>query len=458
MRIRKYSLDFARRTFLENTGKGIVRAGVLGSALTCFMKSGNANGAYPDELNSIDEYTKGRISTGQTISNENVDLVTDLLDPVRALQIEKMGRKLRVVPSIGDIQKLLPVAYVEATLRHRGQGRFDGKGNVVTTSGKPWIGGNPFPEPTSAIEVFAAHTLSWGRHDSSVYVAKEYDLDADGRIQYQYASVWAEMNCVGRTSVPPLPYMPGAEEKLRYQSVFFVEPSDVKGTGYLNIWPYDQSQFPDLYGYIPAFKRVRRFPANQRFEPLIPGSELYLSDAWAAGDPFLTWGAYRIVFRGPFLAAVSDGWNGAHLNWEHQTHGGKHQNLFWDTSVQLVPEAIAVEAQPVGFPRAPVSKKIVWFDARTLLPLAMISYDRQGKPFRYFDCAYARYEDQNGRVLDGNEVYWSWSHFHAFNIQTGKMTRVEQVKSVSGGHTMMVNDPEILRQYLTLSALQRLGA
>ena len=66
---------------------------------------------------------------------------------------------------------------------------------------------------------------------------------------------------------------------------------------YFNIWAYDQNLFPELYGYLPAFKRVRRFPTNQRFEPLNPGSELYLSDAWAAGDPFLTWGNYKIVSR-----------------------------------------------------------------------------------------------------------------------------------------------------------------
>ena len=71
--------------------------------------------------------------------------------------------------------------------------------------------------------------------------------------------------------IDPKPYWPGHEDKLRYQSVLFVSPNDIKGTSYLNIWHYDQNRYPDLYGYLPAFKRVRRFPTNQRFEPLIPG-------------------------------------------------------------------------------------------------------------------------------------------------------------------------------------------
>jgi len=40
-----------------------------------------------------------------------------------------------------------------------------------------------------------------------------------------------------------------------------------------------------------------------------------------------------------------------HPNWEHKTHGGPKNNMFWDTTVELVPEAIIVEAEPVKFPR-----------------------------------------------------------------------------------------------------------
>jgi hypothetical protein len=291
-----------------------------------------------------------------------------------------------------------------------------------------------------------------------VYAAREYDLDALGTLQYQYASVWAEMAATGRTVVEPKPYWRTQSDNLRYQSVFFLEPADVRGTAFLNVWPYDQSQLPHLSGYLPAYKRVRSFPANQRFEPLIPGSELYLSDAWAAGDPFLMWGNYRIVHRGPYLGAVSGGWSSEHPNWEHKTHGGPGGTLFWNTTVELVPEAIVVEAEPVRFTRAPVSKKRVWFDARTLVPLAMISYDRRGLPFRFFDASYARYDDGRRAVQDRTHPYWSWATLHAFNVQTSRMTRIEQVREVAGGHKTRVNDPSIYEMYLTPSALQRVGA
>lgn len=38
------------------------------------------------------------------------------------------------------------------------------------------------------------------------------------------------------------------------------------------------------------------------------------------------------------------------------------------------------------------------------------------------------------------------------------MTRIEQVWEVAGGHAMKVNDPGVYEDYLTPSALQRLGS
>lgn len=453
----RFDADFSRRVFLESTGKGLLRAGVFGSAWAAFLRSGSVAAAYPDELLSIEVYSKGRLKPGDVIDAGNVELVKSLLDPVRYLQIATMGRKLVLAPSTTDLSRLNPLAYLEATARNRGKARFDASGNIVTTGGQPWIGGNPFPEPTSALEIFAAHTLSWGRHDVSVYPTKQYDLDPSGKLQYQYSSVWAEMATVGRTVINPKPYWAGEAGKLRYQSILFTEPVDARGTIYLNIWSYDQNQFPQLYGYLPAFKRVRNFPTNQRFEPLVPGAELYLSDAWAAGDPFLTWGNYQVVQRGPHLAAVSGGWTSEHPNWEHKTHGGSQGNLFWNQVVELVPEVIVIEAEPVRYPRAPVGRKRVWFDARTAVPFQMVSFDRRGDLFRHFDASFAYYDDGKGRVMDGKQPYWSWATAHAFNVQTRRMTRIEQVREVAGGHTMRVNDPTVYDQYLTTSAMQRLG-
>jgi len=116
-----------------------------------------------------------------------------------------------------------------------------------------------------------------------------------------------------------------------------------------------------------------------------------------------------------------------------------------------------VDAEPVKFPRAPIGRKRVWFDMRTLLPVAMVSYDRRGEPYRSFDGAYALYDSPGKSVRDGAHPYWSWAHVHVFDIQSGRMTRLEQVRTISGGHTMSVNDLSIYDRYLTNAALMRLG-
>lgn len=457
MRLIKYDRHYSRRQFLKQMSLGVLSTGVLMPLWQAIAREGEITQAYPDELLSIEEYTRGAISPGASVTADNLEQVEGLLDPIMYLQIRDMRRTLRIRETTTDIYRLSPHDYLEATLRHQGMARFASDGNVVTQAGRPWIGGNPFPDPKTALEVFAGITLSWGRHDASIYAVKEYDLDPQGEINYRYHSCWVEMSPVGRTSLAPIPYLPGHEDKLRYQSVFFTHPNDVKGTAYLNIWPYDQNQFPELYGYLPAFKRVRRFPNNQRFEPLIPGSTLYLSDAWAAGDPLLTWGNYRIVHRGPMLAAVAASWNPNHPNWQHTTHGGERGETFWDTEVELVPEVIVVEAEPIAYPRAPVGKKRVWFDARTLLPLSMVSYDRQGKMFRHFDGAYSLYQEGEHQVKDGQHPYWSWTRLHAYNIQTNRMTRLEQVKEIPGGFRTQVNNQDVYERFLTRTALRRMG-
>lgn len=454
----KYPAAPKRRKILRAIVGGTLASSCIAPLWKVIADEADVSRAFPDELLSIEVYTRGRIRAGDEITADNVEHVRELLDPIRYRQIATMGRRLRVAPTTTDVTQLSPLAYIEASLRHKGLARYDERGNVVTRDGRPWVGGNPFPEPHDAIDYFASLTLSWGRHDAAFYCTHEVDLSPEGDVQFEYKSGWAELATVGRLRLDPKPYWTGHEAQLRYQSVFFSAPDAARGTAFLSIWSYDQSTMPELYGYLPAFRRIRRFPTDQRFEPLIPGSTLYLSDAWAAGDPLNTWGGYRIVARRPTLAAVSNNWNADDVDWRHGTHGGPKGKTFFDTTVELVPEAVVVEAFPTRFPRAPVGRKHVWFDVRTGLPIGMVSFDRRGEPYRSFDGAFSRYEAPHRRVLDGTQPYWSWTHVHVHDVQSGRLTRFEQVRAITGGHQTSVNDPGIYDKYLTQSALMRLGS
>ena len=125
--------------------------------------------------------------------------------------------------------------------------------------------------------------------------------------------------------------------------------------------------------------------------------------------------------------------------------------------MELIPEVIVVEAEPTSYPQAPVGKKRVWFDARTMLPVNMVTYDRRGEPFKSFDGCYSVYEKGDKKVMDGGRPYWSWVNVHAHDVQSNRMTRLQQTRTIGGGYEMKVNDPGLFDNYLTEAAIRRLG-
>lgn len=458
MHIRKYDVDYSKRLFLERTAKGAMAMGVLAPLWPTIAKSGDVTKAYPEELLSIDAYTKGKVKTGDVITADNVDIVKDLLDPIAYQQVKTMGRRINIVKTTTDVSKMYPAPYLEATLKNAGKAKMDEAGNVWTTDGQPWIGGNPFPDPQTGIQAMSNITLSWGRHDNTFYAIPDWDISPEGSVAYQYDFNWVEQNTIGLLNNPDGPYWKGHEDKLRYQSVFFTSPNDVKGTSFVNTWYYDQTKFPDLFGYLPAFKRERRFPTNQRFEPLVPGVTLFLSDAWAAGDPMLTWGNYKIIERKPHLGSVSQNWWGDNPQWLPPVHGGPKGITFWETNMELCPECIVFEAEPTGYPRAPVGKKRIYLDTRNMMFVAYVTYDRRGEIWKSFEPGFSQYVAKSGKVLpDGKNIHWSWNYVMSHDIQSNRMSRFIQAESVAGGWKSGWNLGDIYDKYLTIQAVRRLG-
>jgi hypothetical protein len=461
MRIRKYDFDFSRRSFLEKMATG-AGAGILAPLWPTIANSADdISKAYPDELLSIEMYTKGKVKPGDVITAQNVDVVKDLLDPICYTQIKENGRKINIVESTKDVTKLFNHTYLQKTLANKGRAKFGDDGNVWTDGDKtkPWIGGLPFPDAKTGVEVQANLTLNWGRHDYSQYTVPFYSLNPDGEVGYRHELVWCELNTTARNDGT---VFQNRSDLLRLQSVFFTQPQDVKGSSFLSIWYYDQRKFPDLYGYFPAFKRVRQFPTNQRFEPLVPGVTFFLSDAWAAGDPMLTWGNYKIVSRGPMLGAIgSKNWfGGITPNWDAPTHGGPKGKTFYDTYFELIPEAIVYEAEPTGYPRAPVGKKKVWVDARNGMFPTLNTFDRRGNIWKQFEPGFAQYKNDKMEVKakDGYPD-WSWLYCHTHDIQTNRMTRFRNEKSISAGYHIQFDTEgvDVYNKFLTNSAIARLG-
>ena len=302
--------------------------------------------------------------------------------------------------------------------------------------------------------------MNWGRHDYSQYGLPFYSLSAGGDVDYVQDLVWCEFNTTCRNDGK---VFRDRKDLLRLQTVFFTSPQEIAGESFLSIWSYDQRKFPELYGYLPSFRRVRQFPTNQRFEPLVPGVTFFLSDAWAAGDPVLTWGNYKIVERRPMLGAISGryNWKGGYSpTWDAGVHGGPKGKTFYDTWFELIPEAIVFECEPTGYPRAPVGKKVVYVDARNMMFPSQVTYDRQGKIWKQFEPGFGQFKNDKTVLNDINgHPDWSWLYCHTHDFQSGRMTRFRHTPGVPGYPSVYhANDDEVYDKFLTVSAIARLGS
>ena len=265
----------------------------------------------------------------------------------------------------------------------------------------------------------------------------------------------------------PQPYLENLDHMTRYQSVWFTAPNDVKGTAFMNEWHYDQARYPELFGYLPAFKRVRRFPTNQRFEPLVAGINIYLSDAWAAGDPMLTWGNWKIIHRGPYLGAMHHNWVPQNDNWKPTTQGGPKDQTYFYVGKSLLPECIILEGEPTKYPRAPLSKRRIYLDARNIQFPQAISFDRRGEIWKSFEPGFGQYKtDPKIQGIDKAVTAaddcpdWSWNWVISDDIQGKNVTRFWQAEHCKGGWKSLYDkeDPyDFISQYLTTSAMRRLG-
>jgi len=460
MRLLKFTDGWTRRHFLEHSAKGIMAAGLLAPLWTVIGNTGTCEAAYPPELLSIEAYTKGRLKIGQELNADNVDIVKDLLNPGLYHQIKYEKRVCDLAPTETRMDHLVAPPFLEATLHNKGKYKFGSDGNLWTNDGEPWQGGNPFPEPQEAKEVLVANTLSWSKHDNFGHAVWQWDTDAAGEVQYTYSAYAVEWQTVGRTVLDPHPYQPGHKKDLRFYSVLVTYPEDLVGTSFLQIWSYDQRQFPLFYGYTPDLKRTRTFPTDQRFEPLFPGDIFFASDVWMLGDPLLTWGDFKLVGKGPLLATPAHGREGIDKNWYFPLVGGDNGKKYFRTHLELVPETYVCELRPTHFPRAPYSKKRVWYDARTQVPLSMLTYDRAGKPWHYKELNYAFWEpkpDINWPSTLPKQGFWNIASDQNEDLQTGRQVHLSWHPTCAGGFKPRLNDPSLFGEWCSMDALRRMG-
>jgi len=125
--------------------------------------------------------------------------------------------------------------------------------------------------------------------------------------------------------------------------------------------------------------------------------------------------------------------------------------------MELVPEVYVIEMEPTSYPHAPISKKRIWFDTRTLYPITMICYDRQGRMWKQWESGSDYYERKPGmQWIEGiPDHFVSWSYVHAHDLQTNRMSRFYCAQTVPGGFHASVDDQSLFDNFCTMEALER---
>ncbi len=184
MRVMKYGEGWTRRHFMGQLAKGVTAAGLLAPLFDVIGRNGDCAAAYPPELLSIEAYTKGKLKAGDVLNADNVDLVKDILDEVAYWQVKYDKRTIDLIATETDVTRLCAPSYVEATVRNKGVHKIGPDGNVWTKEGKPWIGGNPFPEAKTAQELLLQNALTSSTlyYDSAAYASREWETSADGDV------------------------------------------------------------------------------------------------------------------------------------------------------------------------------------------------------------------------------------------------------------------------------------
>jgi hypothetical protein len=91
--------------------------------------------------------------------------------------------------------------------------------------------------------------------------------------------------------------------------------------------------------------------------------------------------------------------------------------------------------------------------------MTMISYDRQGQVWKQFEGGGDYYERKPGmKWIEGTpDSFVSWSHTHAHDLQSNRMSRSYYAQTVPGGYSAAIDKASLFDGFCTIEALERLG-
>jgi hypothetical protein len=367
------------------------------------------------ELPTIEDLTAGKVKKGDVIDKTNVDLVKQYLS-AGVLEAVNQGMKM-IMGSQMPPDSGIPETSIEATERNKGKAVMDENGTVYYEKiGTPWLGGIPFPEPKSGLEVMANKKFGAGVDDYFIFSSIIF-VNQQGK---SYKKVMAELQylfCSTRTELPPFGTYPGYEDIMYKRTSILVSPLEVKGFGQYSVRYYDDSKNYDTgFAYFPAYKRTLRISATT-WQDNVAGSDLTYGDGNGFQEPYSVWsfnllGTQYILMaepKAPFPLADDNGiCKGVILD-----VGEKYPRIGWAITPIHVVEAIPKVSHIYG-KRILYIVSAPYFNPDIQVVIAD-NYDRQMKLWKV-------YLSFNGDYNEREHYYMQYGCLMN-DLQTGHMTQ-----------------------------------
>jgi hypothetical protein len=354
-------LLWTRRGFIKGVA-AFAGAGMLQPVLPLIGDGKSIAAAYPEEVLSIEKYTKGKVKVGMIITSDNADLVKDIAPDGLYVELKRGGR-IKITETTLNPDAVNFHSWNVATVQNQGQAVLDKKGQLFHKNGGPWIGGAPFPEPKTGIEAVWNFKFNPRRYDDLKVASTQTDVDSTGKNLRRSELIYMQIQCVGRLDVDPRPVDPLHKNELHRTSLMVNKPFDVYGLNVATTVYYDATKMPDTDLYVPTLKRTRRVPSTQRFESAAPYAVYFVSDLDIHNDPVLMW-TWKLTGSKPMLGPSPLNIGGRFKNptKEDFVFPSLEPPLgFPPQSYELRPEMFLVDGVP-NLPGAPYKMKRMYID------------------------------------------------------------------------------------------------
>lgn len=263
--------------------------------------------------------------------------------------------------------------------------KVNDKGELVYPDGSyalmsgPGATAVPFLHPKNGLELnwsYVAHSVNTDTLDFEPIEMRA--CNANGKIDVDYRADLFWWHYHNRQNVPPMGDIDDKQDYIEGGSIFFLEPSDIRGlAGVRQRYP-EAGRDDDFKVYIPSLRRTRVLTGSDAQDPIASGLSLTWDDwraYWSKTDT--TKFDYKLVGEGFILASPETGY--IYDSFQYTPDKCNYKSL----ELELRPVWILDIIDKTG--KYIYSKRRTWVDKEFYYMQYHVTYDARGNKFRNWD-------------------------------------------------------------------------